>query len=200
MISYADLLSQPAPALDDRARAALVRDMTDQAWDLAGIVEDLLTVAHTEIGDLKVVKVPVNLTANTAQIIESMGNRGSRVMVTGDRSITGVGDPARFRQIVRNLLVNALTHGSEPITIDVSVSETYTVLAVKDRGPGVPAHLEAEILSRSVENDDPSDPHRTGIGLWISRELPHLMGGHITYQRQAGLTVFQVAIPLQERP
>ncbi|HEY5579085.1 MAG TPA: HAMP domain-containing sensor histidine kinase, partial [Acidimicrobiia bacterium] len=104
VLGYANLLAEPDSDLDEVARTAMVQDMTDQAWDLAGIVEDLLAVARAEIGDLNVVSVPVNLIANVAQVIESMGSRGREVKVLGDKTITGHGDPARFRQIVRNLL------------------------------------------------------------------------------------------------
>lgn len=196
VLGYASLLAEPNPHLDETTRSAMARDMTDQAWDLAGIVEDLLTVARTEIGELRVVSVPVNLAANAAQIIESMGDRGSYVMVAGDMTVTGVGDPARFRQIVRNLLCNALTHGSEPVTVEVNSDETYAVLRVKDRGPGVPHVLVESIFNRYVTGGDAHTPGGVGIGLWICRELTSLMGGHLTYRREPDETVFQATIPL----
>lgn len=196
VLGYANLLAESNPDLDEATRSAMARDMTDQAWDLAGIVEDLLAVARTEIGELRVVRVPVNLAANAAQVIESMGGRGSCVMVSGDMTVTGVGDPARFRQIVRNLLSNALTHGSEPVTVEVNSDETYAALRVKDRGPGVPDVLAESIFNQYVTGGDAHTPGRVGIGLWISRELTSLMGGHLTYRRERDETVFQATIPL----
>lgn len=198
VLGYANLLARPNPHLDEATRSVMAQDMTDQAWDLAGIVEDLLAVARTEIGELRVVSVPVNLAANAAQIIESMGARGSRVMVSGDMTVTGVGDPARFRQIVRNLLSNALTHGSEPVNVEINYDKTYAVLRVKDRGPGVPDVLAESIFNQYVTGVDAHTPGRVGIGLWISRELTSLMGGHLTYRREPDETVFQATIPLFE--
>jgi len=195
VLGYANLLAEPDSDLDEVARTAMVQDMTDQAWDLAGIVEDLLAVARAEIGDLNVVSVPVNLIANVAQVIESMGSRGREVKVLGDKTITGHGDPARFRQIVRNLLSNALTHGAEPVSVDVHADDAHAALRVTDRGPGVPEPLAEAMFEHHVTGKDLYAPGRVGIGLWISRELTSLMGGRLTYRRVGGETVFQVTLP-----
>lgn len=194
VIAYANLLAKPDPDLDEASRSAMVEHMTDQAWDLAGIVDDLMAVAHTEIGDLHVADVPVNLFANTAQVLESMGERGLRITVTGQRGVTGVGDPARFRQIVRNLISNAITHGLEPVAVDIRATGDRAVLSVKDRGEGVPSSVEAhELFTRSPKLEG---SNRVGIGLWISRELAELMSGDLEYAREHGLTVFRVKLPL----
>lgn len=195
VIAYASLLAKPESEIDEPYRQALVEHMAGQAWDLAGMIDDLLAVAHTEIGDLHVARVPASLFANTAQVLESMGERGTRITVTGDRSTTAVGDPARLRQIVRNLLGNALTHGSEPITIDVSASNGRAFLRVKDRGPGVTTEVESQgLFTHPIE--DPTNSSRVGIGLWVSNELAELMGGHLDYRREYGLTVFEVSLPM----
>jgi len=200
VLGYANLLAEPDPNLDEPMRVAMVQDMTDQAWDLAGIVEDLLAVARTEIGELRVVRVPVNLAANVAQVIESMGDRGSRIEVRAEQVVIGVGDPARFRQVVRNLLSNAATHGAEPITVEISADETHGILEVKDRGSGVPADLTEAIFNQYVFAHEGAAPGRVGVGLWISRELTTLMGGQLGYRREGPTTVFRATIPLLDGP
>lgn len=195
VIAYAGMLARPESDFDESYRQALVEHMADQAWGLAGIIDDLLAVAHTEIGDLHVAEVPVNLFANTAQVLESMGERGTRITVTGDRSTTALGDPGRLRQVVRNLLSNALVHGAEPITIDLSSAGGHAVVRVKDRGKGVPPELGSqELFTRPVEGA--GDGQRTGIGLWVASELAGLMKGRIEYRREYGLTIFEVTLRL----
>ena len=198
VLGYASLLAEPNPDLDEAARSAMVQDMTDQAWDLAGFVEDLLAVARTEIGELRVGRVPVNLSANVAQVIEAMGGRGGGVRVTGDRTITGVGDPAGFRQIVRNLLSNALIHGAEPVTVEVALSGRDVALSISDRGPGVPEGLAESMFEHHVAGSDLYAQGRVGIGLWISRELASLMGGRLSYRRESGESVFRATLPRLE--
>jgi signal transduction histidine kinase len=194
VVGYANLLADSDSALDDEKRSALVRDMTDQAWDLAGIVEDLLTVANAELGELHLAKVQVNVGANVAQVLESMGARGNSVAVVEGSEVQGIGDPARYRQVIRNLLSNALRHGREPITLEITQSDSEAVLLVCDAGDGVDPGLE-ELMSEQLAGREPS-PGDLGLGLWICHELTRLMGGSLTYAHLDGETVFKAAIPL----
>lgn len=196
VIGYADMLSDPDPDLDDSARDSMVRDMTDQAWDLAGIVEDLLAVARAELGELGVARVPVNVAANVAQVIESMGARGSRIHVDSDQRVVGVGDPAKFRQVMRNLLSNALTHGSEPIRVEVTTSESHAVARVIDQGVGLSDDVAESAFNQYTTGKDTGAPGHIGVGLWICRELTSLMGGYLKYRREGEETVFEAAMPL----
>lgn len=195
VVGYANLLADSASMLDDQARQELVRDMTDQAWDLAGIVEDLLTVANAELGELNLAKVQVNIGANVAQVVESMGGRADTIEVHEERTITGIGDPARYRQIVRNLLSNALRHGSGPISVEITAEDDQAVLMVMDHGEGISDELADLIESRTIDTATPT-PGSVGLGLWISQELTGLMGGGLSYARIEGVTTFKATIPL----
>jgi signal transduction histidine kinase len=192
VLGYANLLTDPD--LDEATRDAMAQHMTDRAWDLAGMVENLQAMAQTELGDLRVVRVPVDLTTEVHAVIESMGARGGRVTVTGDRPVIATGDPARIRQVVRTLLANAFTHGTEPVTVDVTAAATRAVVGVKDRGPGLEEGVEDGIFSRIGVGSDPGSG--AGIGLWTARGLAHLMSGEIEYGREHGLTVFRLVMPL----
>jgi signal transduction histidine kinase len=196
VIGYAKLLAEPGEQLDDGSREAIARDMTDQAWDLAGMVEDLLTVARAELGDLRVARVPVNVAANVAQVLESMGERGKEIEVSGASSVTGVGDPARFRQVIRNLLSNSLAHGEPPVVIEVAEDADRAIARVIDEGPGLPDAIESIMFDEAVAGPGAGSPEQVGIGLWIARELANLMGGGFGYSREDGRTVFEVSIPI----
>lgn len=196
VIGYADMLSDPDPDLDEAARESMVRDMTDQAWDLAGIIEDLLTVARAELGELGLASVSVNMAANVAQVIESIGARGRRVEVTGDQQVTGVGDPAKVRQVLRNLLSNALMHGSEPARVEIAEDEGHAIVRVIDAGLGLTDELAVSAFDQYTTGGDAGSPGHIGVGLWICRELSSLMGGYLEYRRTNGETIFEVGIPL----
>ena len=195
VIGYADMLSDPDPDLDEAARQSMVRDMTDQAWSLAATVEDLLTVARAELGDLMVASVSVNIAANVAQVLESMGDRGERVSVVGETGISGVGDPAKFRQVIRNLVSNALTHGAEPLRIEIDDGPDNAVARVVDAGLGLPEELAESAFNQYTTGEGGGTPGGIGIGLWICRELTSLMGGYLAYRREGDETVFEAAIP-----
>jgi signal transduction histidine kinase len=195
VVGYANLLADTGADLDEAMRGTMVRDMTDQAWDLAGIVEDLLTVASAELGELHIAKVRVDVGANVAQVIESMGGRADAVTIDAPEPVHGVGDPARYRQVVRNLVSNALRHGEEPVRLQVFQDDDEAVLQVIDRGGGVPDHL-ADLLTVTADNGKSSTPGQLGLGLWISQELTRLMGGSLTYERREEHSVFTASIPL----
>ena len=196
VVGYANLLADDSE-LDEETRAAMVRHMADQAWDLAGIVEDLLTVASAELGELHLAKVGVNLGANVAQVTESMGWRGEvvDVIIEEEGSVVGLGDPARYRQVVRNLLSNALRHGAEPVTIVVTQEGDQAVLLVKDNGEGISDEL-ADLIGSNASSGHVSPPGQLGLGLWVSQEMTRLMGGSLTYSREGEETVFRAAIPI----
>ena len=191
VIGYATLLSDRESLVDDATRTQIVRGMTDQAWDLAGIIEDLLTIASGELGELHLAKVRVDLGGNAAQVVESMGVLGESVEIVEGSAVHGVGDPARFRQVVRNLLSNAVRHGSAPITIWIGQDADQAFLAVEDGGDGLSQEL-AEIVGQPR----PSTPSTMGVGLWICHELTQLMGGDLSYERVDDRTVFVVSIPV----
>lgn len=195
VVGYANLLADSDSALDDDTRAAMVRHMTDQAWDLAGIVEDLLTVANAELGELHLAKVQVNVGANVAQVLESMGVRGDTIEVVESSDVYGVGDPARYRQVVRNLLSNALRHGREPVSVEITQDGNEAVLMVRDSGDGVSEELSQRIREQTGAGHAAS-PGSLGLGLWICHELTRLMGGGLSYGRVNSETVFKAAIPL----
>ena len=195
VVGYANLLSDTDAALDDTTRSAMVRDMTDQAWDLAGIVEDLLTVAHAELGELHMAKVRVDLGANVAQVLESMGHRRGPVTVVQTADVYGTGDPARYRQVVRNLLSNALRHGREPVTVEIAQDVGEALMLVKDAGDGLSDDL-ARLITGQSGSGYSSSPGSLGLGLWICHELTRLMGGTFSYGRVNDETVFKAAIPM----
>ncbi|HJQ78180.1 MAG TPA: HAMP domain-containing sensor histidine kinase [Acidimicrobiia bacterium] len=194
VVGYANLLADTGDELDETMRGSMVRDMTDQAWDLAGIVEDLLTVASAELGELHIARVRVDIGANVAQVVESMGGRAANVAIEASSPVHGVGDPAHYRQVVRNLVSNALRHGEEPVQIQAMEEDNQAVLRVIDRGQGLPDQI-AELLAVGADSGKSTTPGKLGLGLWISQELTRLMGGNLTYERSDGKTIFTAAIP-----
>jgi signal transduction histidine kinase len=108
-------------------------------------------------------------------------------------------DRLRLRQVLRNLLSNALKHGEPPIALTGRVERNRYVLAVTDCGPGVPPELEARLFQRFIhQGRDPLLTGSVGLGLSIARLLVRRMGGNLAYRRSDGLTTFLVELPLWE--
>jgi signal transduction histidine kinase len=197
VIGFAELLMDSSVEFDREQRRDLLGAIADQGYELANIVEDLLVAARSEIGDLQVTKVPVNVRAQTAQVLESMraGNAGS-IEIVGDPEY-GLADPQRVRQILRNLLTNALRYGGPAVEVRTGPPEGGLVtVTVSDDGPGIPDESCDKIfMPYTRAHGRPSNTESFGLGLAISRDLARLMGGDLEYRR-TDRTEFTLTLPV----
>jgi signal transduction histidine kinase len=106
------------------------------------------------------------------------------------------GDPARVRQVLRNLLVNALRYGGEHIRITATADGPVVRVEVADDGDGVPPGCEQRIFDAYEQAQGGSQQSGSmGLGLGISRDLTRLMGGDLTYRRHNAETIFELTLP-----
>ncbi len=195
VIGLAELLRDPDSDLSPEQRADLIDTIVESGFDVSNMVEDLLTAARHEAGQLTVVAVPVNLMAQTKQALEVLDPKAN-VQISGEAS-TALADPGRVRQVLRNLLTNALKYGGDNVSVELGRSEEFARATVVDDGPGVPPE-SAELIFHSYEraHGEESHPGSVGIGLSISRELAKLMGGDLEYRRSGGKTHFDFTVPM----
>ncbi len=198
VIGFAELLKEDAFGANPDERHNLVSAIAEQAADVANIVEDLLVAARAELGELEVVAVPVNLTAQIAQVLETAGSAIGKVE-TPSRQVEpriAIADPGRVRQIIRNLLTNARRYGGSRVSIKIKRRESTLFISVIDDGKGLP-ESDWERIFASYESAHAMSGHSdsVGIGLTISRELARLMGGELTYRFKDEQSIFELALP-----
>lgn len=128
----------------DTLQPAEYREMlhlaSQEAAELSNLVEDLLALARADSGVLSTSDVPVDLAAQAAQVLEAMEG-APPVHLEDHGPIAAQGDPARIRQIIRNLLTNAFHYGGDDVRMHIESGEYETRLQVIDNGQGVPEHL-----------------------------------------------------------
>jgi two-component system sensor histidine kinase MtrB len=106
-------------------------------------------------------------------------------------------DPLRVRQIVRNLIVNAITHGGRRVYVELIEHRGSAVIGVFDDGPGVAASSPEEVFRPYITPvEAPTTPSPVGVGLSVSRDLARLMGGDVVYRRARGWTCFRLEVPI----
>jgi signal transduction histidine kinase len=190
-------LRDEAEVLDPESRAEMVRLVAEQGMDLTNIVDDLLVAAKSEAGTLEVARVRVDLRAQAAQVLEGWGPDVTESIEFKGEPTTTTGDPARVRQILRNLVSNALKYGGHNVTVRVGGEQGKAFVSVEDEGAGVaPDERETIFEPYRRAHDAPGLTASMGLGLAISRHLARLMDGDLTYARTSGLTVFTLSMPI----
>jgi two-component system, NtrC family, sensor histidine kinase HydH len=169
----------------ERAQAKAER-VVDEATRLETLTNDLLEFARA--GHLKLADVdPVDLARDAAAL------GGDRIRLDADGAPRSWPlDAARMRQVLVNLIENAVELSEGPVDVTVVRADRAVVFAVADRGPGIP---DAD-LDKVFEPFFTKRTRGTGLGLAVARRLVELHGGTIRARhRDGGGTVFEVVIP-----
>ncbi len=166
----------------------------NSASSLMRILTDILDLSKIESGRLELEKVPFDVRLLTRELFQMHDfharEKGISLTVTVSERVPRrvFGDQVRFRQILNNLMANAVKFtktGTVGVVVDVEEDETVEVIrlrtTVSDTGIGIPAHRLPHLFQAFVQADV-SMTRRfggTGLGLAISRQLVELMGGTI---------------------
>lgn len=141
---------------------------------------------------------PVDIAALARDVIATFSVRGANVVVGEgvDGSIVLAADPVRLRQVLDNLVANALTHAGadRPVTVRLTVSPDSVDVAVSDTGSGIPREELARIFERGVRLD--SEKAGSGLGLALSRAIVDAHGGALEVASRPGEgSTFTVVLP-----
>ncbi|MEX2622379.1 MAG: HAMP domain-containing sensor histidine kinase [Acidimicrobiia bacterium] len=201
VLGFAEMLrigNQTGMAAADRTE--MVDFIAREAFDLSGIIDDLLVAARIEIGKLEIAKVPTALRAQVAQVLEGWDPLAvSGVTVTGNNAKASA-DPARVRQILRNLIANALRYGGDSIEVRIGFDDSEVLVEVRDDGPGLPQDQWETIFEPYYRyHSEITQPGAVGLGLTVSRGLAELMDGRLTYRHDNGTSVFTLRLPQSDR-
>lgn len=177
---------------------------------MRALVDDILDVAKMETGNLTLESVPLDLRATLNEVsrlwAEQARARGIAFALDLERCPERiVGDAARLRQIVFNLLSNAMKFTSDgAVTIIAEpVAEDRLRIAVSDTGIGIPVDKQEQIFEsfRQVDAGTTRKFGGTGLGLSICRNLARAMGGDVSVSSITGEgSTFAVLLPLELAP
>lgn len=110
------------------------------------------------------------------------------------------GDAGRVRQILRNLVANAVRYGATPVSIQAETDGATVTITVQDHGSGIPADATERMFEPYARLGGLIGlPSSVGLGLYVSRLLARMMGGDLQYQRVDGVTEFLLTFPTERR-
>lgn len=189
--------------------AGEVAQIHSAALGLLTLVNDVLDVTRAQTLDFTLAAAPFSPTAAVRETVALHRSRATekkvalQVLTDGDDATWLEGDELRLRQVVGNLLSNALKFAADG-TVDVRVrlssqsrERGRLVVEVHDSGPGVPDELVPKLFLPFSQLSPTETAQGSGLGLAISRELVTRMGGTLDYRRsELGGAAFVVDVTL----
>ena len=191
------------PMADDQRERLSVIQSSGEA--LLSILDDLLDFSKIEAGRIEISNSDFDLADTIQSACHVFGaiaeEKGVRLEVTVD-AVTGVyhGDRVRIRQIVQNLVSNAVKFTSfGSVTVLASAFEGGVSIMVRDTGVGIDPRNHGQLFEpfSQIDNDKTRQFGGTGLGLAIARDLARRMGGDIQFESRKGDGArFTLTLPL----
>jgi two-component system sensor histidine kinase BaeS len=156
---------------------------------MARLLDDLQTLSTADAGALRLNPEPTDLGTLADEVVSAFAPRAAAVGVALSASSDNLPqltvDPLRIRQVLENLVANALRHtpAGGTVTVQLSQQEDAIALAVSDTGPGIPPDQLDSIFDRYTRS---ADTGGSGLGLAIARSLVEAHGGSIKANNTAG--------------
>lgn len=171
---------------------------------MQALLDDLVDFNRTQLGlGIKVFPSEVDLAAEIAEELDQMRaahpSRPIELVVAGNTR--GRWDHARLKQVLRNLVCNAIKYGSpeSPVRVTLAGEESEARLEISNRGEAIDPDVLAQLfqpLKRGLAPPDIQDARDgLGLGLFIVREIVQAHGGVVDVRSQAEETVFSVHLP-----
>jgi PAS domain S-box-containing protein len=203
----AQTLLRPDLDLDSERRRALLEMIAGQAHRLSDIAAEVLLASRLDAGDLPLAREPLDAGRVAEETVEAMRSRlpdGAPLSLDVEPDVPlAAGDPDKLRQILVNLVDNAIKYSPEgtPVEVAVESTERRVRLSVTDRGPGIARGEQARVFERfyRVDASHARAPGGTGLGLYICRGLAERMDGTVGLVSEEGEgSTFWVELPLAE--
>jgi signal transduction histidine kinase/CheY-like chemotaxis protein len=182
---------------EQREYLGMVKDSADS---LLNVLNDILDFSKIEAGKLEIEAIPYNLLATLDSAIRPLASRGQEKGIEliwhamPEVPADVIGDPGRLRQVLTNLIGNAIKftdHGEIVVRVQQEwqlEGEVCVDISVSDTGIGIPEDKHQSIFDAFVQADGSTSRQYggTGLGLTISARLVELMGGKMRVESTPG--------------
>jgi two-component system OmpR family sensor kinase len=192
--------------VDDAGRKAAMNRIESEANRMSMLVDDLLLLARLDQGR-PLRHEPVDLSLLVAEAVADLAVRHPDHPVTVDlpEDATQVlGDDDRLRQVLANLLANAVQHTPEGTAVEVAVRQLHdrVQLQVTDQGPGMSPSFQPHAFERFTRADESRTrvTGGSGLGLSIVAAVTEALNGSVTLESQPGRTSITVELPSPTQP
>ena len=205
VLGVLDLLNDSELNLRQRHFVGMARSSAEA---LMAILNDILDLSKIEAQSLKLESVAFDLGELTEDVVGLFAHeahvKGLELIcdVSPEVPVAVMGDPVRVRQVIANLVSNAIKFTAVgEVSVQAGLTSAGQIeLLISDTGIGIPTHVQQKIFDAFAQADE-STTRRfggTGLGLSITRSLCELMGGTVSLASTLGQgTIFSVILPLK---
>lgn len=171
-----------------------------QAAKLNQLVNQLLDVSRIDTGDLLIQRQLTDLRSLAERVASSLQLTSDRhrLVVSAPEIVPIAVDPLRLEQVLTNLVDNAIKYSPAGGTVQIAIGplpDEHVQISVTDQGPGLSAEQRARIFERFYRVQR-RDGRGIGLGLYISRQIVELHGGHLTVESpSSGGSRFVITLP-----
>jgi signal transduction histidine kinase len=187
--------------LASETRERLLAVAADATEELGRLADDLLLASRFGADSFRVNVVPCDAVETARRVVEAArttDTTGREITLSSPEDPLSVyADPDRLRQVLANLVGNALKHTPERGAVEIRLERAQGLarMTVSDEGPGIPEGERNTIFDR-YQRGSTTAPG-SGLGLHISRELIRAMGGEVRLEPKPGRGAsFVVELPL----
>jgi signal transduction histidine kinase len=169
---------------------------------LQGLIQDLLDVGRLDQGLFTLSVEPVDLVALVQETISMLQSGKTHIELRALDELVADVDPRSVRQVIENLISNAVKHSPKgtPVTVEISSEQDHdpergnAIITVHDEGPGIPGELVPRVFDRFVTGPGSKG---LGLGLYLARSIAEAHRGTVTVESAPGQgTTFTLCFPL----
>ncbi|MET1413245.1 ATP-binding protein [Roseibium sp. HPY-6] len=193
IIGFAQLLADPKFGDLSEKQSEYADYIQSSSSALLAIINDILDLATLDAGIMELDLGEVDVASTVSAAVEGLKDRiaeakiSLRTHVPDDIGVI-VADERRLRQVLFNLIANAVRYSEENGVVDVSCNrdDDTVTFVVQDHGYGIPAEILTQVFNRFVGHDTGSRRQGAGLGLAIVKSFVELHGGTVDIQSAEG--------------
>lgn len=201
LVAYSELMRQGSPEERFEATQRALPGLENASRRVQRLVNDLIDLARINAGQLPIQPASLDLGELIREVAtqQQATTDSHRLIINGPEHVPGEWDPSRVRQLLNNLLSNAIRFAPDggDIRIEIYLSENEVLVSIADPGIGI-ASDEFPRLFQPFSRIDPEPTTREyGLGLYLSKAIVEAHQGRIWLESEPGRgSTFSFAIPL----
>jgi signal transduction histidine kinase len=193
IIGFSELLASPRTGELNSKQREYLNDISASSRTLLAIINDILDLATIDAGALELKLAPVRVADIVDTAVLGVRDRATRARLNldiriADDAVEFIADESRVRQVLYNLLANAIGFSKPADTISLVVWREggMVAFAVEDNGVGIPKDQQQRVLERFESRSQGSKHRGAGLGLSIVKSLVELHGGTMSLESEPG--------------